>query len=114
MSDAPPALAALAVQYWKLCAAFERELAFAAPERVPAAQAQLRFAQRKLDTILESEGLRVLTYDGGAWSAELPPTPINAEDVADSRTAQVDATIEPTIVGAAGVLHPGKILLRQG
>ena len=43
MSQAP--LAALAVQYWKLCEAFARELATAAPERVQAGLARMMMKQ---------------------------------------------------------------------
>ena len=113
MSDPQSALCALAVHYWKLCAAFERELAFAPADRVAGGEAQLRFAQRKLDTILDDAQLRLVTYDGQPWTPDLPASPVNGEDIAAGAGAAVDSTLEPTIVGEGRVLHPGKILLRE-
>ncbi|QGP81264.1 hypothetical protein [Sphingobium sp. CAP-1] len=107
------ALATLAVHYWKLCAALERELILADPARREAGAAQLRFARRKLDNVLEGEGLRLATFDGEAWTAEIPASPVNADDMAGDAAATVADTIEPTIIGAQGVIHSGKILLRQ-
>jgi hypothetical protein len=106
-------LAALAVQYWKLCAAFERELGFASEDRAAAGEAQLRFARRKLDTILDEAGLKLATWDGAAFTPEVPASPVNPEDIGDGADAIVAATIEPTVTGPAGVLVGGKILLRE-
>lgn len=107
------ALATLAVHYWKLCAAFERELTLVDPTRQEAGAAQLRFARRKLEAVLEGEGLRLATFDGAAWSAEIPASPVNADDITDDAAAHVIDTIEPTIIGVQGVIHGGKILLKQ-
>jgi hypothetical protein len=113
MSAADQALTQLAVQYWKLCAAFEREVALGAEGRREAGEAQLRFARRKLDTILEQEGMHLQTFDGAPWSPEIPASAINPEDVADGAGATIANTIEPTVIGAEGILHNGKILLKQ-
>lgn len=107
------ALATLAVHYWKLCAALERELAFADAARQEAGAAQLRFARRKLDAALEEEGLRLATFEGAAWSPEIPASPVNVDDIGTDAPAHIHETIEPTIIGQLGVLHSGKILLRQ-
>jgi len=111
MSDAP--LAALAVQYWKLCEAFERVLDCLPEDRVPGVEAQLRFARRRLDTILAEAGLRLASYDGAPFTPDLPASPVNAEDIADGAPAIVAVTLEPTVIGAGGVLIAGKILLKE-
>ena len=113
MSTTQRALTQLAVQYWKLCEAFEREIALGAEGRREAAEAQLRFARRKLDTVLEQEGMHLQTFDGAPWSPEIPASAINPEDIADGSDAAIAGTIEPTVIGAEGVLHNGKILLKQ-
>lgn len=114
MTSAASPLAALAVHYWKLCATLDRELAFMAAERVQAAEAQLRFARRKLESVLDAEGLRIATWDGAEWTADIPASPVNAEDIGVDSTPVVDATLEPTIIGPDGIVHPGRILLREG
>lgn len=112
MSEMPSALAELAVNYWKLCLALERELAFAPEARVQSGEATLRFARRKLDTILDRHNMRVVTFDGEAWSPALPVSPLNPDDV-DTPDAIVDATIEPTIMGPSSPIIAGKVLLRN-
>ena len=112
MSGTQDALVGLAVHYWKLCAAFERELGFADPDRAQAGAAQLRFARRKLDSMLDDAGFRLVTFDGEAWTPEVPASPLNADDVG-AGAALVGSTVEPTIIGADGVVHAGKILLAQ-
>jgi hypothetical protein len=103
-------LAELAVQFWKLCEAFEREID--GSENASASGAQLRFARSRLDTLLDRAGLGLRTYDGQPWEASLPPSPINAEDFGEG-SAAVDRTIEPTILSGSRVLLPGKVLLKE-
>ncbi|SOB86396.1 hypothetical protein SAMN06297144_1501 [Sphingomonas guangdongensis] len=112
-TDPTRSLADLAVQHWKLCAALERETAFMSVERSVAAQAQLRFARRRLDAILAGENMALACYDGARWTADVPASPVNADDVAGTDPL-IEATIEPTILADGRVLHPGKILLKQG
>lgn len=111
INEAP--LAALAVQYWKLCEAFGRELEHAGEDRVQAGEAQLRFARRRLDTILSEAGLRLVSYDGSPFSPEIPASPVNAEDIAPGAATLVDTTIEPTVTANGKVLIAGKILLKE-
>jgi hypothetical protein len=105
------ALADLAVNYWKLCLALERELAFAPEARVQSGEATLRFARRKLDSILDGQSMRLVTFDGEPWSPALPASPLNPEDIEGD--AVVDTTIEPTIMGASSPIVAGKVLLRN-
>jgi hypothetical protein len=105
------ALAELAVNYWKLCLALERELAFAPEARVQSGEATLRFARRKLESILDRQSMRLVTFDGEPWSPALPASPINPEDV--DADAVVDTTIEPTIMGPSAPIVAGKVLLRN-
>ena len=111
-SEMPAAMAELAVHYWKLCLAFERELAFVPENRLQSGEAMLRFARRKLETILDRHAMRVVTFDGELWSPALPVSPINPGDI-DTPEAIVDATIEPTIMGRDAPIIAGKVLLRN-
>jgi hypothetical protein len=106
-------LAELAVQFWKLCEAFEREIAGGDGASAEAAGAQLRFARRRLDILLDGAGLGLRTYDGERWDASLPPSPLNAEEIGDAAAAAVDRTIEPTILAGSQVLLPGKVMLKD-
>jgi hypothetical protein len=106
------ALAEIAALSWKLCEAFERELGFAAADRAQSGAATLRFARRRLEMLLATQALRIATYEGEVWSAQIPASPINHDEV-EGAEAVVDSTIEPTVIGPAGIVLPGKILLRK-
>ena len=105
------ALAELAVLTWKLCEAHEREVALATEDRRDAGEALLRFTRRKLGSVLDAEGLSLRTYDGDAWSAQLPPSPLNAADFGDCAVT-VERTLEPTILAGSNVIVAGKVLLK--
>jgi hypothetical protein len=112
MADATHALASLAVEFWKLAANFERQVEHGDDARKAGGHAQLRYSRRRLETLLEADGMRVVFYDGEQWSAVLPASAVNAEDVADIDNLTVETTLEPTIVGPDGVIIPGKVILK--
>lgn len=105
------ALAEMASLSWKLCEAFERELGFAAEDRARSGEATLRFARRRLDSLLAAADMRIATWDGQPWSAAIPASPINSDEV--DGAAIVESTVEPTLLGGGAVLLPGKIMLRK-
>lgn len=111
MTAALSTVAELASLAWKLSAAFEREVDALPEGRREGAAATLRYARRRLDTLLAADGCRLITYDGDPWSAGLPAAPINAADI-DGCDAVVEATIDPTIVHGTDVLLPGRIVLK--
>ena len=111
-ADAAQALAELGNLSWKLCEALERELAFAASDRAESGAAMLRFARRRMETILAGQELRLVTYEGEPWDAKIPPSPLNPDEM-EGAAALVDSTVEPTFLGPQGVVRAGKVLLRK-
>ena len=113
MDELAQTLAELAAQYWKLCQAYEHELAQNTSASAEAGAAQLRFARSRLDTLLGRSDMELRTYDGAVWSASLPPLAINAEDFG-AGTPVIARTIEPTVLRQGSPLLPGKVLLGEG
>jgi hypothetical protein len=105
-------LAELAVQYWKLCAAFEYALADAGERASQSASAQLRYARSRLHALLERAGMELHTFDGEPWDAALPPAPLNSDAITGDAPI-VERTIEPTIVAGGSIILPGKIMLKE-
>jgi hypothetical protein len=105
-------MAELAALAWKLSEAFAHELTLAPPERAQAGEAMLRFARRKLDTLLAAQDMRLVSYVGEAWTPQVPANPLNLAEIAEGDIA-VETTIEPTIICGTQVILPGKILLRN-
>ncbi|MGB3471375.1 MAG: hypothetical protein WBA51_11180 [Erythrobacter sp.] len=108
MSGPHRALAELATQYWKLCAAFEHKSA----QDEGAGQsdeAMLRYARGRLDAILQSEGMELRVFNGQPFTASCPAIPLNSEEVGGD--ARIERTLEPTILHAGEVVLSGKIML---
>jgi len=105
-------MAELASLGWKLLGALNRELKNAPPERIEAGEAMLRFAEGKLERTLAGSNMKLVTYDGESWSAQIPAQALNLIDI-DDADASVESTIEPTILRGTRVILPGKILLRN-
>ncbi len=103
--------AELASEYWKLLQAFER-CAMLAPESAkPRLAAQARYASERLKTLLERDGMRVVTFDGLNFEVNLPAVAVNAEDIASDRTPVIERTLEPAIVSKFTVIITGKVYL---
>ncbi|WP_395335443.1 hypothetical protein WBP06_26170 [Novosphingobium sp. BL-8H] len=111
--DSRRTLAEVASLAWKLADALAGELEQAPPSRTQAGQAMLRFAGRRLDTLLAQGDLRLVTFDGQDWGAQIPANPINPDEVEGCETVAVDRTVEPTILCGTDVVLPGRILLRK-
>jgi hypothetical protein len=102
----------LLVEYWKLLRAYERTVNDLPSNKTEKVQAQLRYSAHRLQQILESSDIKLVCFDGEEFSAKLPVSAINAEDVAGCQTPIVDKTVEPTVIQSGTVLHTGKVLLR--
>jgi hypothetical protein len=103
----------LAVEFWKLTQAFERQLTQVEQYRRAGGQAHLRFARRRLEHLLAEAGLRLATFEGEPWSPAIPASAVNADEVSGSDHV-VETTLEPTVVDVNGrVVLPGKLLIRE-
>jgi hypothetical protein len=114
MNDHPGTLAVaeIAALCWKLCSSLERELEFIPAERMQSVEAGLRFARRKLAALLASQEMHLETYEGSAWSPQIPATALNSAEVEGAHTL-VESTVEPTIMGDKGIILSGKVILRE-
>lgn len=105
-------LAHLAVEYWKLLKAFERTVGRLPHEHVAKTTAQLRFSSGKLNSLLESSGLNLVTFDGQTFEPSIPATALNVDDFADDETLTIETTVEPAVVEDMNVLLLGKVVLQ--
>lgn len=106
------ALAALAIENWKLQSTLRRAIAELPEEKRARLEAQLRYSRGQLERILTEADLRLATFDGEQFSAELPVSPINAEDVAGTEITFVEQTLEPTVLAGGSVVRVGRVLLK--
>ena len=106
-------LANLAVEYWKLLRAFEKTIDRLPREHVAKTAAQFRFSARRLDSLLNEGGLKLVTFDGRRFEPNLPASALNAEDFAAAEQLVVETTVEPAVVENMTVLLLGKVVLKK-
>lgn len=104
-------IADLAVEFWKMLRNYDR-VVDAAPENQKAGLiAQAKFGNRRLTTILERNGMHLETFDGTAFTSNLPVAAVNADDFVDG-TPVVEQTLEPAVVVGTTVVRTGRVFLR--
>ncbi len=112
--DVPGALTQISLEMWKLLRAFERALVDLPNDKASKRAAQYRYSKGRLESVLDGAGMRLLTFEGQKFTAHLPVSPMNADEIDNPDEAFVESTIEPTIVGQDLVLHTGKVMLSGG
>ncbi len=105
------ALAKLAAEFWRLIKSYERTLTALPPDNKAASV--LRNAERKLTTILEETGMKVVIYDGQTYSPNLAVAIINTDEFAPGEELIIGNTLEPTIVLDDRVLFVGKAVSKR-
>lgn len=103
--------ARLAVDYWKLLRAFERTLDRVPEEHKAKTLAQARFSAGQLDAIMRDAGLKIVTFEGQAFSPNLPVAAINWTDFNGEEDLVIETTVEPAITEGVDVLAMGKVIV---
>ena len=106
-------LAKLAAEYWKLHRSFERMADLMPPDTRARHLAQARYAATRLETLLQEERMKVVSFDAQPFEVNLPAVAVNAEDVAGLDRLVVERTVEPAVMRDMDVILTGKVLLVQ-
>jgi hypothetical protein len=102
----------LAIEMWKLLRAYERVLVELPEDKAPKRAAQYRYSSGRLEALLQNAQLKMLTFEGQKFTANLPVSPLNADEMADMGDLVIESTVEPTIIGENVILHVGKVILK--
>jgi hypothetical protein len=103
----------LAVEMWKLARAFEKSIGDLPEDKAGRRMPQLRYSRDRLETILHQAGLRLVVFDGEPFTANLPVSPINADEFSSDDECLIESTLEPSIITSDRVIHTGKVLLAR-
>ena len=112
--DAIKGMASLAVEYWRLLRLCKRTLMEQPPEKQVKGIAQVRYAFNRLVSILEENGIRLIAYEGEAYTPNLPVSVVNSDEFKNSGDLFIDQTLDPTLVRDGNVLVVGKVVVRKG
>lgn len=108
------ALATVATEWFKAARRLHRLTQETAPARIERERAQLSFSERRIQDTLSALELRLVTYDGAEFSAQLPAEPVNPEDFDSEEGLVVSETLEPTILHQGKVVLRGRVVLARG
>lgn len=108
------ALAIIATEWFKASRRLHKLTLEAAPARLERERAQLSYSERRILDTLASLELRLVTYDGSEFSAQLPAEPVNPEDFDSEEGLVVTETLEPTILHHGKVILRGRVVLAKG
>lgn len=104
----------LAVEYWRLAKSFSRQSEKLAIEQQHRATSQVRYALKKLDSLLDDAGMSVAVFDGQAFEAGLPAIPLNSDDFSEAGALTVVETVSPAILKQGQVLIMAQVMLGVG
>lgn len=104
-------LAELAVQYWKLTRSYQKSLEELPEKKAAKSRAQLRFSHGKTSSVFEKLNLKILSFEDVQYSAELPVSPINADDIEGAENVTIVQTIDPAVVVNGKVLRVARVML---
>ena len=108
------ALAIIVTEWFRTARRLGRLTQESAPDRLERERAQLAYSERRIQDILAVYGLRLVTYDGSEFSAQLPAEPINPEDFDSEEGLIISETIEPTVLYEGKIVLRGRVVLARG
>lgn len=107
-------LARLAVDHWKVLRLLEQSVPDLPAGKQRAMGAKVRFSTRELSSLLENCRLRLVDYDGQAYSGNLPVVVTNSSDFDGDEDLVIERTLEPVVLREGRILSLGKVVLTRG
>ena len=107
------ALVDIAIDSWRFARLFARLIAKLDAGEQARYESQLRWYLKRLEEQLDATGLKIVNIEGQAFDAGVAATPLNAGDFSAEDVLYVDQMLEPIIMGPAGLVRAGTVLLRK-
>jgi hypothetical protein len=107
------ALVELAVECWRFARGLSHTLTRLDDAARRRAEGQLRWLERSAAAALERAGLRLVDLAAQPFDAGMPATPLNLDDFSPDDPLVVDYMLEPVVMGAAGLVRAGTVMLRK-
>lgn len=74
---------------------------------------QYRYYLKKIESILERAGLRIVNVEGQLYDPGMAASALNIEDFQGEDHLLVDQMLEPIIMGNDGIVRAGTVMLRK-
>ncbi len=106
-------LATLAGNYWRLLNSYERLIAESSTEKHTRLKSNYRNAERRLTAILNQHNIKIISYEGKAYTPNLAVTVVNDDEFSDNEKLIVEYMMEPTVMLGEQILSMGKAVLSK-
>lgn len=103
----------IAVENWRFLRLFSRVVSKLDAGDANRYASQLRYFQKKLEDILETNGLKLVNVEGIPYDHGMAAAAVNIEDFEPDDVLLVDQMVEPIIMGVDGLKRQGTIMLRK-
>lgn len=107
------ALVDVSIEGWRFLRAMERATSDLDAEQQRRAVSRCDYFRNKLVDALERLDLWFVSLDGTRYDPGLAASVLNADEFPGADDLVVDQTIEPVVMGSAGVVRPGIVTLRR-
>ena len=107
------ALVDVAIESWRFLRVMERLTDGLDAEQQRRAVSRCAYFRKQLTDALEGVELRLVALEGSRYGPGLAASAVNADDFPSEDDLIVDQTIEPVVMGPAGVVRAGTVTLRR-
>jgi hypothetical protein len=107
------ALIDVSVESWRFAKVFGRLLEKLDAGEAPRYANQARYFLKKIDDGLNAFGLRIVTLEGQAYDPGMAVTALNIADFGPDDFLVVDQMVEPVVMGPAGLVRGGIVMLEK-
>lgn len=107
------ALIDIAVESWRFSRIFARVLTKLDAGESNRYTNQLRYFQKKIESNLESAGLKLVNVEGQVFDPGMAASALNIGDFEPNDELLVDQMIEPIILDDEGIKKEGTVMLRK-
>lgn len=105
------ALAQLASEYWRLLRSHKSLMANFPPNN--RTMSTYRNSERKLNTILEDQGIKIISYEKQEYSPNLAIKVLNNDEFETNEGLEISQMMEPTVMQGERILIMGKAILSK-
>lgn len=102
----------ITVDSWRFAKVFARLVERLEPTEASRYANQLRYFLKKLDDSAAKAGVKIVSFEGQAYNAGLPATPLNLDEFGPDEHLVVDQMVEPVLMGPEGLIKSGTVTLR--
>lgn len=107
------ALLELALESWRFQRLFGRALSKLDPMEATRFTNQHRFFLSKVESCLESSGMRFVNLDGQPYDTGAAATAINIDEFGPDDVLVVAETIDPIVMSSSGLLRMGRVTVKK-